>query len=482
MTRTPHTDPFEDRIREALSQEAAGPAPDRLVARIAATRRDVRPGSSFVARIRARVAPRQARSMRLGFGLAAVAVVVVAGGLLVRGLGPDRTPVGPGASGVIASPGTPATSPASPAPSTAVAASSPASSPRPSSSAVPIQGPVGGPIPADFQPVSVTFVSAGEGWLLGSATCSGAPCAAIVRTSDGGRTWAGIPAPGAAIAPGGLGQGGISGLRFADPLDGWAFGPDLWATHDGGATWQRETLPGAGPRAQVTALEAGAGAVHAAFFGNAGGVQIASSPTHTGAWTVSSTQVQGGAGPVPHTQIVLQGTSGWLLQVDRAVVGGARLAGGTWRAWQPPCLTDAGPATLAAASVSDLVAACDVGLWATPTGVHLYTSSDGGATFTGGAARWPVGDVQGVAAAPAQPTVVVAGSLSNAGGSGLVASFDLGKTWTVVYAPKGAGSFSELGFTTPQQGVAITTAGSMSNLVMTRDGGHTWAPVPVVGP
>lgn len=43
---------------------------------------------------------------------------------------------------------------------------------------------------------------------------------------------------------------GVSEVRFADLLDGWVFGPALFATHDGARTWQQVTLGGS-----VVALE-----------------------------------------------------------------------------------------------------------------------------------------------------------------------------------------------------------------------------------
>jgi hypothetical protein len=131
-----------------------------------------------------------------------------------------------------------------------------------------------------------------------------------------------------------------------------------------------------GPPSTPTGAGEPGGFVHAAFFAGAGGgvIQIATSPVGTDAWTVSPTQVQFGAGPVPHAQLILHGTTGWLIEVDRTVIGGARLVDGTWRDWQPPCLDANGPATLAAATDRALVAACDVGVWSTPTGVHLYAS------------------------------------------------------------------------------------------------------------
>ena len=273
----------------------------------------------------------------------------------------------------------------------------------------------------------------------------------------------------------------MSGLRFADTLNGWAFGPDLWATHDGGATWRRVSLPGLSADGQVMTLETAAGAVHAVYFdgSGAGRLTIATSPAGTDAWAVSPTTVELGAGPVPHPQLVLHGSAGWLVEVDRVVIAGARLVAGAWEPWQPPCATVAGPATLAAASMSELVVACDEGLWSTPTGVHVYSSSDGGATFAPAAAKVPVFSIEGVAA-PAPGIALVAGSLSGVG-SAIVGSFDGGASWTAVHVIQGAGSL-DLSFNAPEEGVAISTSGDgRSELLMTRDGGRTWSKVPIAG-
>jgi hypothetical protein len=61
----------------------------------------------------------------------------------------------------------------------------------------------------------------------------------IEATDDGGATRHGLPAP---VVAGGLAQrpmsdeapGAVSEVRFGTHLDGWAFGPALWSTHDGG--------------------------------------------------------------------------------------------------------------------------------------------------------------------------------------------------------------------------------------------------------
>jgi len=50
-----------------------------------------------------------------------------------------------------------------------------------------------------------------------------------------------------------------------------------------------------------------------------------------------------------------------------------------------------------------------------------------------------------------------------------------GATWSVVLSLPGAGSLADLGFTTADQGVVIATSEGSSQLLMTRDGGRTWA-------
>ena len=468
-TNPPGRDPFERDIRAALDEEASDPAPERLVARISRSRAEIGRPASGPAGLWARIAPAMRIITPLGAVLAAVVVVAVVGGSLLRQPLTGTATTSPEASGTpVAS--TPPATPVTPAPSNLILIT-----PSPVAS-----GGTADAVPADFQPVSVTFVSSSRGWVLGAATCDGTPCAVIVRTTDGGLHWTRIPAPATPVVVSGA-PSGVRALRFASALDGWAFGPDLWATHDGGDTWHRETLPGGGAP-QVMALEAAAGTVHVAFWtGDGPQISIASGPMAEDALHVSPTTVQIGAGPVPQTQIVLHGTAGWLVQLNRDVVGGARLVGGSWQAWDPPCLGTAGPAWLAASSATSLVAACDIGLWSTPQGVHLFTSADGGATFTEQAGALPITALAGITTAPNQPTIVAAGNQAD-GSAALIGRFSPAASWTAVATLAGGGTFSELGFTTDAQGVAIAQAADGTiQLLMTRDGGRTWAPVEFAG-
>ena len=62
-------------------------------------------------------------------------------------------------------------------------------------------------------------------------------------TAYGGPQWLAVPAPPTAW----IYQrpccrfraAAVSSIRFADRQNGWAFGPGLWATHDGGRAWRQ---------------------------------------------------------------------------------------------------------------------------------------------------------------------------------------------------------------------------------------------------
>ena len=121
--------------------------------------------------------------------------------------------------------------------------------------------------------LSASFVSASAGWLL-ATPCAGQvrTCRTVVmrQTADGGRTWFAVPAPDA--PPADIFQGSppanaVGAIVFAGGGAGWAFGPALWQTRDGGATWRKISVPGgpvrdvgvAGGRVLAVAGRCGAG-------------------------------------------------------------------------------------------------------------------------------------------------------------------------------------------------------------------------------
>lgn len=97
-------------------------------------------------------------------------------------------------------------------------------------------------------PDRMSFINDQDGWIeaeTGGAT--GNDLEMLFRTTDGGKSWA-------AVSRTSLGSqdnipatfpfsGHKTGLTFINASTGWATGPWLYITRDGGATWQQQTLP-----------------------------------------------------------------------------------------------------------------------------------------------------------------------------------------------------------------------------------------------
>src|SRR5947207_14278646 len=93
----------------------------------------------------------------------------------------------------------------------------------------------GSAVPSSFHAQSVSWISPDQGRMLGAVQCGTTMCAAVLGTTDGGVTWNKL---GTLAAPVTLEKAtGVTEVRFADDLHGWALEPALWATTDGGATW-----------------------------------------------------------------------------------------------------------------------------------------------------------------------------------------------------------------------------------------------------
>ena len=92
-----------------------------------------------------------------------------------------------------------------------------------------------------FKPAAASFISPGDGWVLGASGCSA--CAAVRKTADGGRTWTVLPSPRGQLPFEHPRPGDVSDIAFADSRNGFLFGPALLVSHDGGRSWKREAYP-----------------------------------------------------------------------------------------------------------------------------------------------------------------------------------------------------------------------------------------------
>src|SRR5271163_2269623 len=209
-----------------------------------------------------------------------------------------------------------------------------------SSSAAPVLSPAPAPVPANFRPSSATFIGTQTGWVIGQAgtpgNCATQYCTSVARTDDAGKTWSGVPAPVTGPADGAT---GVSQIRFLNLNDGWAFGPGLWATHNGGQTWTQVATNGL----RVTDLETVGARVFALFASCTGsGAAFAAACT---SFTLYSAPASGGGNWAPvgastsgltdgaageAASLVLTGSRGFLLAPGRELYSGPVDGSGAW--------------------------------------------------------------------------------------------------------------------------------------------------------
>ena len=358
------------------------------------------------------------------------------------------------------------------------------------SSAVPA-GPA--PVPGNFRPTSVTFVGTRTGWVIGQALtpghCASQFCTSVARTNDAGKTWAGVPAPMAGPADG---ASGLSQIRFLDLTNGWAYGPQLYATHTSGRTWARVDTDGL----RVTALETVGDRVFAvwasctgdgpAYAVNCTRFTLYSASATGGTWApvgASTTGLTNGAASEA-AQLVLTGSRGYLLAPGGELYSGPVDGSGPWtRVSSLVASCPVGPARgngqptgalLGAVNTSDLILACVSASSGTSPSVstqqkYVYSSKNGGRSW----AQMPTAPAAGVAfGLAASPTESV--MLATDQGIDLLPA---GQTsWRTANLRGGAPAdgFRYIGMTTDDQGIALPADPSAGTVWFTFDGGQSW--------
>ncbi len=350
------------------------------------------------------------------------------------------------------------------------------------------------PVPPHFQPTSVTFVGTATGWVIGQAGtpghCATAFCTSLARTDDAGNTWTGVPAPFTGAPDGAT---GVSQVRFLNLDDGWAYGPQLWATHDGGQTWTQIDTGGL----RVTDLETVGARVFAvfatctgggaAFAGGCTGFTLYSSPASADDWAPVGAATSGLAAGArgAAASLSLTETRGYLLAPDGSLYSGP-VNGATWHlVARIPAACDAGQAQqdgqpagalLGAEPGASLILACALG--PVSGGLEktlIYASDDGGASWRIIAAAPAGGVATSLAASPAETAILA----TDQGIDVLPAGGTTWKQLTLAGAP--AGGFSYVGMTTDTQGIALPADARDGTVWFTFDGGQTWAPSRVSG-
>jgi hypothetical protein len=313
---------------------------------------------------------------------------------------------------------------------------------------VPLTGPRDAALPTGFEPASITWISLQHGWLLGHAPCATGSCLSLARSRDGGRTWHGVPAPATTA----------DGVRFADENNGWIFGGDLYATHDGGSTWTK--VDGL---SSVTNLEVAKGRAwaEAAWSVNPDSRVVYTSSVTSDDWH------QIGDMPVS-SLIAMHNGIGWVVGPDGGLFV---LTASGFEIHTDPCAFETGIGAILGIDDRTVAVVCGSMAGAGSETKQIQLSRDGGHddfTIVGEAPR---GGILTAGAVASPTTFVIA---ANSGASYLYRSTDAGATWTTVFEDDGGGApFADLGFTDATHGVAVLRT-QPSVLLTTSDGGATW--------
>lgn len=327
----------------------------------------------------------------------------------------------------------------------------------------------------------LTWVSETHGWaLVGHDECIHRCSEKVLTTTDGANSWSRVgtipwvPSCAGACA---------SSIRFANSTYGYAYGPDLFMSADGGRSWTLQPGPA------VVGLEiAGSDVIRASAtgFGCPGPCNLAveEAPIGSSSWTTLYSVPRQGSSRV---QLVRQGPDDIYLADFQNPAGGAQDeqttlfishdGGATWTARLDPCgysgTVENDSIAIAAAPGQVVAALCIVRTGLEPDFVAL--STDGGVSFARSNALPENVAFQVLGATSA--TSIFVGTAPGYGAPTLEATGDGGLEWTQVARDastspaKYVASRGFLGFETTSVGRWL---GGPNDIYTTVDGGLTW--------
>jgi photosystem II stability/assembly factor-like uncharacterized protein len=345
-----------------------------------------------------------------------------------------------------------------------------------------------GGVPGDFRGNSVTWLSAKQGWVLGAATCGTKTCSDVIGTTDEGSSWSllgKVPAPITTVGePDGA---GVTDIRFVTSDVGWAFGPRLYLTRDGGASWKRVTIPGDGKQVLSLATSSSAGAYAVVSMckyatGSCGQPLTfwRTTSLESGSWTQINVDLPSSFA----ADVAALGRSVYVIDELADGVSSDVLYASTdgkhFSTRQVPCNNskDVGLIQAVPTSATDVAMLCDAPIGFGQAFKKVYRSTDTGHTYKSAGAMGMDGIQAQLAASPTGNLAVA----SFSDGSFIYVN-DSGKTWTmpVGFGDGGAG-WNDIVYTTNKQAwVVYSPTGFFhgpGQLYVTRDAGVSWNVAP----
>jgi hypothetical protein len=331
----------------------------------------------------------------------------------------------------------------------------------------------------------VSFISASEGFVLGTSPCTTEPCAAaLVMTADGSKTWASTAAPhvpfSSASSPS---SGSVGKVLFANASDGWVYGPTLWATYNGAQTWTKVKLGG-----PVYLLATSGDEVYAVVGSCSPSAHNCRTPTlkleraivGSDAWHT----VGGVSGYGTTAVLFAKNANAWVSFAPKSagavMIWKSSNSGSSWQRLPDPCYDPSEATDLAAlASPGDdrLFELCAGNPGAGQEGKSLWASTSSG-TSGHFVSQLPLGGLASDVAAPTRSDILVT---AVSGASFVYRSTNGGSTWATHGFVDGGSGLFDFAFATPSFGVTVeggpVDGPSNDRLLETSDGGATWSPV-----